>query len=426
MGVAYSTGGGSTDEMGRQINRLTALRVEKQRKTGLYPDGNGVYLQVTLGADGSPRKSWLFRFRMQGRRERKMGLGAFPDVSLQEARDKASSARKFCKDGIDPVESRKAERAKAKLTDARSMTFNQCAKAYITAHRAGWRNVKHAAQWTSTLETYAGPIFGTLPVQTIDVGLVTKALEPIWSTKPETASRVRGRIESVLDWAKARGYRNGENPARWRGHLDHLLPARTKVRKVVHHAALPYREIGTFMAALRERAALAARALEFAILTAARTSEVINARWDEIDLQARVWTVPAERMKAGREHRVPLSDLAVGILNRMQEVRQNDHIFPGERRASLSNMSFLMLLRRMDRDDLTAHGFRSTFRTWAAECTRYPREIAEAALAHVVGDATEQAYQRGDVFEKRRKLMDAWATYCTKPARTSAVNRFES
>jgi len=256
--------------------------------------------------------------------------------------------------------------------------------------------------------------------------LVTKALEPIWSTKPETASRVRGRIESVLDWAKARGYRNGENPARWRGHLDHLLPARTKVRKVVHHAALPYREIGTFMAALRERAALAARALEFAILTAARASEVINARWDEIDLQARVWTVPAERMKAGREHRVPLSDLAVGILNRMQEVRQNDHIFPGERRASLSNMSFLMLLRRMDRDDLTAHGFRSTFRTWAAECTRYPREIAEAALAHVVGDATEQAYQRGDVFEKRRKLMDAWATYCTKPARTSAVNRFES
>jgi len=426
MGVAYSTGGGSTDEMGRQINRLTALRVEKQRKTGLYPDGNGVYLQVTLGADGSPRKSWLFRFRMQGRRERKMGLGAFPDVSLQEARDKASSARKFCKDGIDPVESRKAERAKAKLADARSMTFNQCAKAYITAHRAGWRNVKHAAQWTSTLETYAGPIFGTLPVQTIDVGLVTKALEPIWSTKPETASRVRGRIESVLDWAKARGYRNGENPARWRGHLDHLLPARTKVRKVVHHAALPYREIGTFMAALRERAALAARALEFAILTAARTSEVINARWDEIDLQARVWTVPAERMKAGREHRVPLSDLAVGILNRMQEVRQNDHIFPGERRASLSNMSFLMLLRRMDRDDLTAHGFRSTFRTWAAECTRYPREIAEAALAHVVGDATEQAYQRGDVFEKRRELMDAWATYCTKPARTSAVNRFES
>jgi integrase len=407
--------------MVRQINRLTALRVEKQRKPGLYPDGNGVYLQVTLGADDSPRKSWLFRFRMQGRRERRMGLGAFPDVSLQEARDKASGARKLCKDGIDPVEARKAERAKAELADARSMTFNQCAKAYITAHRAGWRNVKHAAQWTNTLEAYASPIFGTLPVQAIDVGLVTKALEPIWSTKPETASRVRGRIEAVLDWAKVRGYRNGENPARWRGHLDHLLPPRTKVRKVEHHAALPYREVSAFIAALREREALAARALEFAILTAARTSEVINARWDEIDLEARVWTVPAERMKAGREHRVPLSDAAVGILKRMQEIRQNDYIFPGERRAMLSNMAFLMLLRRMDHADLTTHGFRSTFRTWAAECTRYAREIAEAALAHVVGDATEQAYQRGDMFDKRRKLMDAWATYCTKPARTGTV-----
>jgi integrase len=407
--------------MGRHINRLTALRVEKQRKPGLYPDGNGVYLQVTLGTDGSPRKSWLFRFRMLGRRERKMGLGAFPDVSLQEARDKASVARKLCKDGIDPVEARKAERARSELADARSMTFNQCAKAYITAHRAGWRNVKHAAQWTNTLETYATPIFGMLPVQAIDLSLVTKALEPIWSTKPETASRLRGRIEAVLEWAKVRGYRTGENPARWRGHLDHLLPARTKVRKVEHHAALPYREIGTFMPALREREALAARALEFAILTAARTSEVINARWDEIDLQARVWTVPAERMKAGREHRVPLSNAAVGILKRMQEVRQNDYIFPGERRAALSNMAFLMLLRRMDRDDLTAHGFRSTFRTWAAECSKYPREIAEAALAHIIGDATEQAYQRGDMFEKRSKLMDAWATYCAKATQTSVV-----
>jgi integrase len=407
--------------MGRQINRLTALRVEKQTKPGLYPDGNGVYLQVTRGADGLPRKSWLFRFRMQWRRERRMGLGAFPDVSLQQARDKASTARKLCNDGIDPVEARKASRAKAKLADARSMTFNQCAKAYITAHRAGWRNIKHAAQWNTTLETYASPIFGTLPVHAIDVGLVTKALEPIWSTKPETASRVRGRIEAVLDWAKVRGYRTGENPARWRGHLDHLLPARTKVRKVEHHAALSYREIGAFIAALREREALAARALEFAILTAARTSEVINARWDEIDLQAKVWTVPADRMKAGRVHRVPLSDSAVGILERMQLVRQNEYIFPGERRASMSNMAFLMLMRRMDHPDLTAHGFRSTFRTWAAECTRYPREIAEAALAHVVGHATEQAYQRGDMFEKRRKVMDAWAAYCSKPARLSTV-----
>ena len=407
--------------MGRQINRLTALRVEKQRKPGLYPDGNEVYLQVTLGADGSPRRSWLFRFRMQGRRERKMGLGAFPAVSLQEARDKASHARRFCKDGIDPVEQRKAERAKARLADARSLTFNQCAKAYITAHRAGWRNIKHAAQWTSTLEAYASPIFGTLPAPAIDTTLVLKVLEPIWNTKPETASRVRGRIEAVLDWAKARSYRNGENPARWRGHLDHLLPARTKVRKVEHHAALPYREIGAFMAALREREALAAAALEFAILTAGRTSEVIHARWDEIDVGAKLWTVPAGRMKAGREHRVPLSDAALRILERMRQFRRNDHVFSGERSAALSNMTFLRLLRRMDRDDLTMHGFRSSFRTWAAERTSYPREIAEAALAHVVGDATEQAYQRGDMFEKRRKLMDAWAGYCSKPAPPSAV-----
>jgi integrase len=407
--------------MGRQINRLTALRVEKQRKPGLYPDGNGVYLQVTLGSDDLPRKSWLFRFRMQGRRERKMGLGAFPDVSLQEARERASSAHRLCRQGIDPVEARKAERAKSRLDAARSMTFDQCANAYITAHRAGWRNVKHASQWASTLAAYASPVFGTLPVQAVDVGLVTRALEVIWSTKPETASRVRGRIEAVLDWAKVRGYRNGENPARWRGHLDHLLPARTKVRKVEHDAALPYGQIGAFMQALREREAFAARALEFAILTAARTSEVINARWNEIDLQAKVWTVPAERMKAGREHRVPLSDAAVGILKRMQEVRQNDYIFPGERRQSLSNMAFLMLLRRMDRADLTAHGFRASFRTWAAERAPYPREIAEAALAHVVGDATEQAYQRGDMFEKRRKLMDAWAAYCSKRPLSGAV-----
>jgi integrase len=352
-----------------------------------------------------------------------MGLGAFPAVSLQEARDKASHARKLCQDGIDPVEARKAERAAGALADARSMTFDQCVKAYITAHRTGWRNVKHAAQWTTTLATYASPVFGALPVHAIDVGLVIKALErdDLWSTKPETANRVRGRIEAVLDWAKARGYRNGENPAHWRGHLDHLLPARAKVRRVKHHAALNYRELGTFMAALREQEALAARALEFAILTAGRTNEVIHARWDEIDEDAKVWTVPAERMKAGREHRVPLADAALCILQRVRQVRQNDHVFPGERRAMLSDRACLRLLRRMGHSDITVHGFRSTFRTWAAERTSQAREIAEAALAHVVGDATEQAYQRGDMFEKRRQLMDAWAAYCNKRPLSGAV-----
>jgi integrase len=244
---------------------------------------------------------------------------------------------------------------------------------------------------------------------------------PLWTTKPETASRVRGRVEAVLDWARARGYRDGDNPARWRGYLDQLLPKKSKVRKVKHHAALPYGELPDFMVALRERSATSAGALELTILTAARTGEVIGARWNEIDRQAKVWTVPAERMKAGRDHRVPLSAAALAVLERMQKVRQNDYVFAGERRAMLSNTSMLMLLRRMDRGDLTAHGFRSTFRTWAAERTGFPREVVEAALAHVVGDATEQAYQRGDLFEKRRRLMDAWAAFCAKAPAADVV-----
>jgi integrase len=301
------------------------------------------------------------------------------------------------------------------------MSFDECATAYIAAHRAGWRNVKHAAQWSSTVATYCSPVFGKLPVQLVDVGLVMKAIEPLWATKPETAGRVRGRIERILDWAKVRGYRDGENPARWRGHLDHLLPARGKVRRVKHHAALPYAEIPAFVAALRGRDAVAARALEFGILTAARTSEVLGATWSEIDLDAHLWTVPAERMKAGREHRVPLGNRAVEIIRNMMTTKQNDYIFHGDRRATLSNMSLLMLLRRMRRNDITTHGFRSSFRDWTAEQIDCPSAVAEMALAHGIGNAVEAAYRRGDMLDKRRPLMAQWESYCAKSVVHSMV-----
>lgn len=298
------------------------------------------------------------------------------------------------------------------------MTFDACAAAYIEAQEAAWRNPKHRQQWRNTLSTYASPVFGSLPVQAVDVGLVMKCLEPIWTTKPETASRLRGRIESILDWAAVRGYRRGDNPARWRGHLDKLLPARGKIRQVEHHSALPYSEIAEFLTALRAEEGVAARALEFLVLTATRTGEVIAARWDEVHLKEKVWVVPAVRMKAGREHRVPLSAAALAVLQQMREAREGEFIFPGGKAGRpLSNMAMLKVLRRMDRADLTAHGFRSTFRDWAAERTNFPREVAEMALAHTVSDKVEAAYRRGDLFQKRRQLMEAWARSCGSPAR---------
>jgi integrase len=390
------------------VHRLSAVKVANLKRRGMYADGGGLYLQVT--ANG--RRSWIFRFKQNGR-SRDMGLGSLATISLAEAREMAAECRRLRLTGIDPIESRKTDRLQAQLAAARSMTFDQCRDAFIEAHKSAWRNAKHRAQWANSLATYVGPVFGSMPIQSVDVALVTKVLEPIWSTKPETASRVRGRIERVLDWAKVRGFRQGENPARWRGHLDALLPAHSKVRKVKHHAALPYVQVGAFMAALRTREAVAARALEFTILTAARTGEVLGARWDEIDFQTKVWVVPASRMKSGREHRVPLSRPAISVLKEMQARHSDDLVFPGDRRRKpLSNMAMLMMLRRMDRADLTAHGFRSTFRDWSAECTNFPAEVAEAALAHVVGDKVEAAYRRGDPFQKRQRLMDAWAVYC--------------
>lgn len=393
---------------------MTATRVAKTKGPGRYADGNGLWLQVKP----SGSRSWLFRYTRNGK-ARHMGLGPLRDVSLAHARAKAADCRKVLLDDRDPLDERRAARTEAQLADARAMTFRQCAEAYMAAHEATWKNAKHRQQWRSTLATYAHTKFGNLPVAGIDTALVMAVLEPIWTAKPETASRLRGRIEGILNWAKARGYREGENPAVWRGHLDQLLPARSKVRKVKHHAALPYSEIPTFMEDLRERLGMGARALEFAILTATRTGEVIGTTWDEIDSD--VWTIPADRMKGGREHRVPLSKRALDILK--STPREGDMVFSGARAgAGLSNMALLATLRRMERSDLTTHGFRSTFRDWAAEQTAYPQEVAEMALAHAIADKTEAAYRRGDLFEKRVRLMRDWCRFCeATPAGTGQV-----
>jgi integrase len=408
--------------MARAIGRLTALKAEKAKMPGMYCDGGGLYLRVT--PDGA--KNWVLRY-MLDRRPRWMGLGPLALYGLSDARAKALDARRKRHEGIDPIEERRALRAKQRLDAAKAVTFQECAETYIKSHRAGWRNEKHAGQWVATLATYAGPVIGMLPVQAIDTALVLKVLEPIWREKPETATRVRGRLESILDFAKVRGWRDGENPARWRGHLDKLLPARSKVRRVEHHAALPYAELPGFLAALRNQEGIASRALEFLILTAARTGEVIGMRWKELDLVDKVWAVPAERMKAHREHRVPLSARTLNIFHDIQRLRSGDDaeafVFPGGKPGMpLSNMAFLMLLRRMGHGDLTAHGFRATFKTWASERTSSQNEIVEAALAHVIGGKVEQAYRRGDLFEKRRRLMQQWTTFCITAPRSAQNN----
>jgi integrase len=395
-----------------RTGKLTALDVTRAKGPAVLHDGGGLYLRVS--ATGA--KSWVFRFQLDGKR-RDMGLGPYPVISLAEARGRAAEHRKQRHDGIDPLAAKADQRQAQRLDAARAMTFEKCAAAHIAAHQAGWRHGKHEAQWRQSLTDYVFPVFGALPAHEVDVGLVMKALEPIWTAKPETASRVRGRIESVLDWATARGYRRGENPARWRGHLENLLPSKSKVRGVAHYAALRYSETVAFMNQLRQQEGLAARALEFLILTAARSGEVRVARWDEMNMTERVWTVPGQRMKAGKEHRVPLSDAAMAIIERVAEIRQGEFIFPGIRAGRpIGKLSFFLVLRRLERGDLTAHGFRSTFRDWAAESTAFPTEVAEMALAHTVGAAVERAYRRGDLFQKRRQMMDAWAHFCDGPA----------
>ncbi|MDB0573090.1 tyrosine-type recombinase/integrase [Ralstonia solanacearum] len=392
---------------GRAIHRLAAPRVAKVSTPGYHADGAGLYLQVSKAGT----KSWIFRYKLDGR-AREMGLGPLHSIGLADARERAANCRKQLLEGIDPIEARNAKRMAQRLEAARSMTFSACADSYIETHRAGWKNAKHVAQWQSTLKTYADPVFGSLPVQDIDTNHVMRVLEPIWHAKPETASRLRGRIAAILDWATVRGLRQGLNPARWQGHLDSLLPSRTRVRAVEHHPALPFDELGTFLKELREQSGCAASALEFLIVTAARTNEVIGAQWDEFDLEQKVWVCPASRMKGKREHRVPLSEQAMTVLTRMGQDRTSIYVFPGAKADKpLSNMAMLALLKRMGRADLTCHGFRSTFRDWAAERTNFAREVAEAALAHIVGDKVEAAYRRGDLFDKRRQLMGHWGKF---------------
>jgi integrase len=404
----------------RAIHRLSAVKVANLKQPGYYADGGCLYLRIAPGGS----KGWIFRFGLAGKM-RDAGLGAFPTVSLVKARKQAEAYRQFVAAGVDPIEQRHEEREAARIASAKAMTFEQCTKAFIESHEAGWRNSEHRSQWRSTLATYVFPVMGNLPVEAIDTALVLKALEPIWTKKSETASRVRGRIEAVLNWAKVRGHRQGENPAQWRGHLDQLLPAKRKVRRVEHHTALPYREIGTLMAKLRAETSTSARALEFMILTATRRGESLGARWEEIDLDQRMWTIPAGRMKAGREHRVPLSARAITILEEMSTLKQNEFVFPGTKQGrSLSRGTPERLLRRLN-VDVTSHGFRSSFRDWAAEATNFPREAAELALAHAVGDTVERAYQRSDLLEKRRQLMDEWSAYCTTAPNASRVRGLE-
>lgn len=409
--------------MARNINKLTARGLVSLTEPGLYGDGSGLYFQVSKWRT----QSWLYRFSLNKRR-RDMGLGPYPDVTLQAARDKAAECRALVREGVDPIENRKLTKARTIADQGKFVTFKDAAEQYIKANEAGWSNLKHSQQWRNTLATYAYPIIGTLPVNVIETTHVQKILTPIWTEKVETAKRVRGRIEAVLDAVKVQGLRDGENPARWKGHLDKILPKPSKVRTVKHHAALPYAEIGAFIVTLLERDAVAAKALEFAILTAARTGEVIGATWSEMDLRARVWTIPADRMKAGKAHRVPLSDRSMGILQQLHEARVDESVFPGQRSGGMSNMAMLTLLRRMGRHDLTVHGFRSSFRDWAAETTAHPRDVVEMALAHSLESKTEAAYRRGDLFEKRRELMDDWAGYCDRaePAFGNVRQLFET
>jgi len=388
---------------------LTALAVSKIRKRGRYAVGNGVYLQIA----GNSGRSWIFRFERDyggKRRGRHIGLGPTALVSLAEAREKGLEYRKLLLNGIDPLDHRNALRQQALAATTKRVTFQECADRYLAAQEAGWSNVVHSKQWRATLAAYVHPVIGRLPVASIDTALVVTALEAIWTSKPETASRVRGRIESILDWAKARGYRDGENPARWRGHLDHLLPHHRKVARVKHHAAMPYAQLPEFMHDLRRREGIAARALEFTILTAARLGETLGARWDEIadDL----WTVPAERVKSRREHRVPLSKRAVDLIYALP--RTGPYVFASARsRGRIPNNMPGKLLRRMGRV-VTVHGFRSSFRDWAAETTTYPNHVVEMALAHAIPSGVEAAYRRGDLFEKRHRLMQDWADYCER------------
>lgn len=425
--------------MPRQLNKLTAMQVSKLTKPGLYGDGGGLTLQITRAGV----KSWLFRYMRDGKAHG-MGLGPTYTVSLLEARQKALEARKLLIDGLEPLVVKKNKRQERVLERAKMVTFDQCAKAYIEAHKASWKNAKHIDQWTNTLTTYASPVFGDLPVADVDTGLVVRCLAPIWESKTETATRLRGRIESVLGWATTSGFRIGENPARWRGHLENLLANISKSSRTKNHPSLPWQRIGEFMVALSSREGMAAKAVEFTILTACRSGEVRGAQWSEFDFNQKIWTIPKERMKARREHQVPLSDAALAVLTSVplthsalagaQAASKTDpFVFAGTKGQMLSDMTLTAVIRRMNSEEerpiwtdatgqgITVHGFRSSFRMWAAETTAYPREVAEHALAHQLPDLVERAYQRGTQFAKRQALMAEWGSHCSSIKVNTAV-----
>lgn len=395
--------------MAKLIKQLTDLKVKKLTKTGSYPDGEGLYLQVRP----SGAKDWFYRYQV-GSKGKKRGLGPYPTISLEKAREDAHECRILRNNNIDPIEHKKTLACQEALEKTKAITFKECALAYINTHKMGWKNRKHEAQWGNTLETYAYPVIGSIAVKDVDIDLVMKILEPIWHVKTETASRVRQRIENILDWATVRKFRQGDNPALWRGRLNKLLPERNKVQKPQHFIAMDYRILPAYFQLLRLKNTVASKSLSFTILTASRSGEARLATWSEVDTNAKTWIIPDGRMKAGREHRIPLSREAIQILKEMEPFKRStdDLIFPGLAKGkAISDASLLKLVKQTD-STLTVHGFRSSFRDWCAEHTSYPREVAEAALAHTLKDKTEAAYQRGDMFEKRRKLMESWTDYC--------------
>jgi len=406
----------------RDAGKLTALKVKSLRGAGRFNDGRGLYLVIRPDS-----RAWVFRYRDRATSKlRDVGLGAAADVSLEAARAKRDELRAMLADGRDPMAERKAAKTARLLAAAKQMTFAQCCDAYIEAHAPGWRNAKHAAQWRTTL-TNDAKLLSPLPVADITTDLVVKVLGDIWSTKTETATRLRQRIEAVLDWATVRKFRTGDNPARWRGHLDKLLASPTKIKKVEHQEAMPYSDLPGLMVELRKRVGLSPRLLELVILTAARVGEAAAARWSEFDLDAKVWTIPGERMKAGREHRVALSADAVKLLRNLPRAAEAVYVFPGLKgKTHMNPESARKLLQKdMERAGVTVHGFRSSFRDWAAERTSFAGDVIEAALAHALKDKTEAAYKRTDLFAKRAKLMEAWAGYlATNPATASNVSRF--
>jgi integrase len=416
--------------MARRLNLLSPKFIEAIDKPGRYADGGGLYLQVTASKNGGVTKSWLFRFmrrhvsRTGNPLSREMGLGPLSTnkrdgfITAKEARDRAYQARESLKAGIDPLDARKALRTAERLEGAKAMTFSQCAAEYIKGHQAGWKGQKHVKLWKGSLARYVEPLIGALPVAAVDTGLVLKVLRPIWETKTKTAVDTRSRVELILDWAKIHGYRDGENPARWKGHLDHALAKPSKIAKVAHLAAMPYDELPGFMGELRQQEGMAAAALEWSILAAARTDDTLGLPWSEVDTEKKVWTVPAARMKAEADHRVPLSDRMLEILGKLD--RGTAFVFSGKPNKGLAHEAMLKVAKAI-RPGVTVHGFRSTFKDWTSEQTAYPNEVSEMALAHKIPGKVEGAYRRGDLFEKRRRLMADWANYCASSSRGPAV-----